>query len=162
MEHGKHGGILSENRSTELPDTGEPCGLHQSCQEHGAQAVVLEIVGYYEGDLSPAGLFAPVIAANSDDLALALNHVGNSIEAVDTSEVRDLFRIQVAVQVEEAQSNGPVAQLCVESDECIGVTRSDRPYSEVTDLTSPSRTGHKCLGIDQRHTATVTSPIGAR
>src|ERR1700728_3110805 len=73
MEHGEHGGILSENRSTELPDTGEPCGLHQSCQEQGAQAVVLEMVGYYEGHLGPAGLFAPVIAANSDDLALALN-----------------------------------------------------------------------------------------
>jgi hypothetical protein len=98
---------------------------------------MLEIVGHYEGDFSLARLIAPVIAANSDDLALVLNHVGSSIEAVDASEVRDLFRIQVAVQVEVAQSNGLVTQPRVESDECIGIARSDRTYGEVTNSRRP-------------------------
>ena len=44
---------------------------------------MLELVGYHEGDLSPAGLVAPVIAANSDDFALVLDHVGHPIEAID-------------------------------------------------------------------------------
>jgi hypothetical protein len=124
--------------------------------------VVLELIGYYEGHLSPAGVLTPVITSNSDHLVPVLDHEGRSIETVNDSQVCDLFWIQIAVQVEVPQSNGPIAQLSMESDKSIGIARSDRPNGEGAGATSSDCAGLNRLGVNYRHTATVTSPIGNR
>ena len=91
--------------------------------------MVLELVGNDEGHLRGAGIVKPVIAANRDDLAVVLDHVGHPVEAIDAGEVCDFGGLEFGVRVEIAQLNRPSAEVRMEPDERRRVSRLDRAHA---------------------------------
>ncbi len=96
-------------------------------QEDRRQAGTLTAVGDDEGDLRIGRVGKPVVATDSDDVAIDEGDQRFAVLVVDRDEVVDLVDAEVAMETEVSLANRFERKRLVESDQVRSISRFDRP-----------------------------------